>query len=310
MASRTGDGVCLPLPELPASQQGMSTAKAGHYTAEVSNANGYMCHIRLDCDFPVPPSVLFEIFTHPDNSAAFRDIKRVGFRKVLRSEPGYKLVEVEQVGALRIMWGLERTFSTLLRVEEDARDPACLVTTFDLVRSDVLAKFQGSWQLRPVVDPQTGEVVGCRGELHQDVLPRGVPPFLSHLPLLGGLLRGASLNTIRRLVEDMKGLVERVKASGKSVGEVIDEVAAERGHAHTRTTGQPDWCGNEAVDSFRISDGSLCSDDEDDGGGGGGGSGRAGSKGGTGAPAPAGAGGKGAADAGGGGAKLAVEAKA
>mgnify|MGYP001811128273 FL=1 len=30
------------------------------------------------------------------------------------------------------------------------------------------------------------------------------------MPLLGGLLRGASLNTIRRLVDDMKALVDRV----------------------------------------------------------------------------------------------------
>ncbi|KIY98537.1 hypothetical protein MNEG_9427 [Monoraphidium neglectum] len=164
---------------------------------------------------------------------------------------------------MRIMW-LERTFTTLLRVEEDSRVPDCLVTTFDLVRSDVLSKFHGSWHLRPITDPQTGEVVGCKGELHQDVLPRGVPTFLSHLPLLGGLLRGASLNTIRRLVDDMKALVERVVASGKSVGEVIDEVAVERGHAHQHGDKQ-DWGGNEAVESFRISD-AVISDDEDEGG--------------------------------------------
>lgn len=38
--------------------------------------------------------------THPpttDNSCAFRDIKQVGYRKVLHDVPGHKIVEVEQV---------------------------------------------------------------------------------------------------------------------------------------------------------------------------------------------------------------------
>ena len=35
---------------------------------------------------------------------------------------------------------------------------------------------------------------------------------------------------------------QKVVASGKSVSEVIDDVAAERGHAHTHAPGQQDWC--------------------------------------------------------------------
>ena len=48
---------------------------------------------------------------------------------------------------MRIVFGLERTFTTLLKVEEDARDPDCLITTFDLVRS-VSGRHRGSrgWQ--------------------------------------------------------------------------------------------------------------------------------------------------------------------
>lgn len=37
---------------------------------QVSNADGYMCHIHVEVEFPVPPTVLFEIFTHP--GAAWR----------------------------------------------------------------------------------------------------------------------------------------------------------------------------------------------------------------------------------------------
>jgi hypothetical protein len=49
------------------------------------------------------------------------------------------------------------------------------------------------------------------------------------------------------------------------VGEVIDAVAAERGHAHAHV-GCQDWGGNGAVASFRISGDALSSDDECDGG--------------------------------------------
>ncbi len=38
---------------------------------------------------------------------------------------------------------------------------------------DVLGKFSGEWELRAVRDPGSGKVVGCRGELIQDVLPKG-----------------------------------------------------------------------------------------------------------------------------------------
>jgi hypothetical protein len=38
----------------------------------------------------------------PDNSSLFRDIKKVGQRKVITSEPHYKVVEVEQVGEVKV----------------------------------------------------------------------------------------------------------------------------------------------------------------------------------------------------------------
>lgn len=49
---------------------------------QVSNAAGYLCHIQLQCTLDVSPEVVFEIFSHPDNAGAFRDIKEVGYRKV------------------------------------------------------------------------------------------------------------------------------------------------------------------------------------------------------------------------------------
>jgi hypothetical protein len=38
------------------------------------------------------------------------------------------------------------------------------------------------------------------------------------MPVLGGLLRGASLNTIKRLIEDITAMVDRVSFAGRVAG--------------------------------------------------------------------------------------------
>ena len=57
-----GDHV-VPLPEASSIQKGSTVAKGPNYTVEVSNKAGYMCNIRLDSTFDVPPAVVFSIFT-------------------------------------------------------------------------------------------------------------------------------------------------------------------------------------------------------------------------------------------------------
>lgn len=221
----------LPLQEMPESQRGTSIARGKQYQATVSNAAGYLCNIRVDCEFDVPPKFVFDVFCHPDNAGAFRDIKRVGYRKVVEASPGFKRVEVEQCGELRVLW-ICRVFRTYLDVTEDAREPECLRTEFSLLRSDILSRFHGSWELRPVRDAASGAVTGCRAALTQDILPKGVPTFFAHLPVLGGLLRRVSLNTISRLMDDIVYIVKKYKAGGPdaSVDSVLAAIAAERGH--------------------------------------------------------------------------------
>ncbi|WIA15656.1 hypothetical protein OEZ85_002282 [Tetradesmus obliquus] len=245
----SGKEEVLPLPDMPQSQQGTSTATGKGYTASVSNAAGYLCHIQLDATFDVPPEVIFEIFCHPDNAGAFRDIKCVGYRKVKQQEPGFKLVEVEQCGELRVLW-IHRVFKTYLDVTEDTRDPECLKTEFTLLRSDLLSRFFGSWELRPIKDG-SGKVTGCRAVLHQDVLPKGVPTFFAHLPVLGGLLRRVSLGTIQRLIEDILYIVKKyTDGAGKlSVDDCIAKIAEERGHKTVTEENRAGSSGGEAGSS-------------------------------------------------------------
>lgn len=42
--------------------------------------------------------------------------------------------QVEQLGELRVLW-VRRTYTTWLTVTEDSRDPAHLITTFELLKS-------------------------------------------------------------------------------------------------------------------------------------------------------------------------------
>jgi hypothetical protein len=54
---------------------------------------------------PPPPLPLSLYFLPKDNAGVFRDIKRVGYRRVLESRPGWKRVEVEQCGELKVWRG-------------------------------------------------------------------------------------------------------------------------------------------------------------------------------------------------------------
>ena len=78
--------------------------------------------------------------------------------------------QIEQVGESRILWRTQE-FATLLNVIEDSRDAEHITTSFELIQSDILGKFNGLWTLTPLHGD--GEVVGCRAVLDQDLLPKG-----------------------------------------------------------------------------------------------------------------------------------------
>ena len=68
---------------------------------------------------------------------------------------------------------------------QDQRDPeGALSIGFELLESDVLSHFSGTWALLPTRDA-SGRVVGCKGQLRQDILPGGKE----------GLLRGRGRHT-------------------------------------------------------------------------------------------------------------------
>lgn len=217
------DGI-EPLPAPNEKHAGTEVKEHADWNVHVSNAAEYLCHIRAECYFPVPPAAIFAIFTNADNAGLFRDIKRSGYRNVIEEmaegSGTRRVVDVEQIGQSKILW-MHTEFSTFLRVMEDDTDPNHLKTHFDLQRSDVLSKFQGSWDLWHEVDEQGRPTGKCKSVLEQDILPRGVPSFLKHVPVLGSALRGVCVRAVQRMVEDIHATLKKADKQGISVDEYL-----------------------------------------------------------------------------------------
>lgn len=221
----------IPLPANGERLAGESVDRKDNYDLLVSNADGYLCHLQATCHFRATPQTVYAIFVNTDNTGVFRDIKTSGKREVLEEEPrgeGYRrVVQVEQVGESKVLM-FHTTFTTEVRVVEDDSDPSQLKTDFELIRSDILTRFHGSWLVTPRTDAH-GQLIGCTAVLEQDVLPRGVPAFLANVPVLGSALRGVVIRSAQRMIQDIESILSRVNDT-TDIHEVLRR-AAKKGHA-------------------------------------------------------------------------------
>lgn len=208
-------------------QQGRSRPQRGTTSIEISNARGYLCHISAAAEFiDSPPKLIFALFTNPDNTGVFRDIKRVTSRKVIQNDPaGLKVVEIEQLGETWLLW-MHVEFRTRLTVTEDSRDPNNLRTYFELISSDVLNKFNGSWHLQPLRQEGSAASLGTLVHLEQDVSPRGLPEFLKHVPVVSNVLKGVCARAVERLLDDVAIAAQRLD-SGEPWNDVVQRSSAE-----------------------------------------------------------------------------------
>ena len=225
---------------------------ASNYSLTVSNGpRGHLARIRCVAFFPVAPEAIYAVLTNPDNSGVFRDVADCCSRKILseeategRPENALRVVEVEQLGKVRLggpgPLGREVTFRTRLRVTEDARAaPAAMTTRFELLHSDVLSTFDGTWTLEPRGEEEGEEGGGGGGgagggsggrttattvaTLEQDVTPRGVPRWLKFVPLAGGAVKRACAGAVRRMVEDLARVADAVFLEKRSLESVLEE---------------------------------------------------------------------------------------
>lgn len=209
---------------------------ASNYSLTVSNGpRGHLARIRCVSHFPVAPEVIFAVLTNPDNSGVFRDVADCCSRKILSEEREGSgkcvVVEVEQLGKVRLggpgQLGKEVTFRTRLRVTEDARAaPERMTTRFELLHSDVLSTFDGTWTLEPRRGEDGGKTVTTVATLEQDVTPRGVPRWLKFVPLAGGAVKRACAGAVRRMVEDLARVADAVFCEKRSLESVLEECRA------------------------------------------------------------------------------------
>lgn len=224
---------------------------ASNYSLAVSNGpSGHLARIRCVAFFPVAPEVIFAVLTNPDNSGVFRDVADCCSRKILseeREESGKcVVVEIEQLGKVRLggpgPLGREVTFRTRLRVTEDARQaPAKMTTRFELLHSDVLSTFDGTWTLEPRKseegDGDTTKTTTTVATLEQDVTPRGVPRWLKFVPLAGGAVKRACAGAVRRMVEDLARVADAVFCEKRSLESVLEECRARAAAAAAKKKG-------------------------------------------------------------------------
>ena len=105
-----------------------------------------------------------------------------------------------------------------------------MTTRFELLHSDVLSTFDGTWTLEPRIDEEGAEGEGGSDRniatvatLEQDVTPRGVPRWLKFVPLAGGAIKRACASAVRRMVEDLARVADAVFLEKKSLESVLEE---------------------------------------------------------------------------------------
>ena len=215
---------------------------ASNFSLTVSNGpRGHLARIRCVARFPVAPETIFAVLTNADNAGVFRDVADCCSREILSEEPKgnrsqnrensvalLRVVQVEQLGKVRLggpgPLGREVTFRTELRVTEDAREgPEKFSTRFELLRSDVLSTFDGTWTLETKVEEGHSEITTTVATLEQDVTPKGVPRWLKFVPLAGRAIKGACAGAVRRMVEDLASVADAVALEGKTLVSVLEE---------------------------------------------------------------------------------------
>eukprot|EP01024_Parvocaulis_polyphysoides_P006123 TRINITY_DN1157_c0_g1_i1.p2 TRINITY_DN1157_c0_g1~~TRINITY_DN1157_c0_g1_i1.p2 ORF type:complete len:196 (-),score=36.59 TRINITY_DN1157_c0_g1_i1:43-630(-) len=170
------------------------------------------------------------------------------YRRVVFEDPrGLRVVEVEQIAEVRVLPLVKLDFNTRLKVTEDERDPKELKVTFEMISSDVMTRFGGHWVLTETHSESHPNKTCTKCTLEQDVLPKGMPPWLKHIPVLGGILRGVSGRAVRRMMEDLGNIIRRVN-EGEELDSILKPIDEDEGRvkSHVLSDFEDD---EEAVDT-------------------------------------------------------------
>lgn len=190
---------------------------------KVTVPKGSLCNLGVGVNVGLPPDVVYNIVTDPDNKRVFKNIQEVVSRRVLVDEGFRQVVELEQAALWRFLWW-SGTISVHVLVDQNRKDRTM---KFKQVKTGFMKKFEGCWRVEPLfVDEKTCHPfipetftdyvdctggrgrVGSRVSLEQIIQPALVPP-----PPISWYLRGITSKTTEMLINDLLAEAARIRGN-------------------------------------------------------------------------------------------------
>lgn len=198
------------------------------YRISVLQKPGFLFSITSEGSWPVDPSLPFNIFgyTEPQRRARVM-VRQFGVAERKRCtvlEPGLQEMEVEHTTDIDRVWRKSLAMTRMVR-RIDTRNPHELVLDFAMTTSDAYDTFKGRVVVSSVRDEQSGQVVGARMQLSQDICPRGIPGFVARIPLMNRAIRGKVFAVYKGIYEDIDTAIQELRAEMLS-GHTADEALA------------------------------------------------------------------------------------
>ncbi|KAG7647355.1 hypothetical protein AtNW77_Chr1g0026491 [Arabidopsis thaliana] len=199
----------------------------------VKSQNGLFCHLNIEADVGLPPELVYNIFTHPDNKRYFKNIKENISRKVLIDEGPKQTVEVKQAAAWKFLWW-DGTCPIHLIVEENRKN---LTSKYKQETTMFMKVFEGCWKVEPLfIDehlcdrskPKSQkDYHSCsngRGRIGSKVTMDQMfqPSALLTPPPLSWYIRGITIKTTESMIEDLFAEATRLRG-GKGGGYMDDQ---------------------------------------------------------------------------------------
>ncbi|CAI5478011.1 unnamed protein product [Closterium sp. Yama58-4] len=115
----------------------------------VSVGSNALCQLDGVATVGLPPDAVFSIVCDPHNSRVFKNIKSVKNERVLSDNNGVKELEMDMVFAFQLPF-FTGTFDAHMRMVHDRPNRKM---SFELTRPGLMRKFEGFWQVEPLVVP-------------------------------------------------------------------------------------------------------------------------------------------------------------
>ncbi|CAL5228078.1 g11146 [Coccomyxa viridis] len=205
---------------------------------EVTQPKGFFTKVSLRAKVDLPPDDVYEILIAPDNSAVFKSIKDVTYRKVLHDDKkGRQKVEVEQLAAWKFLM-FSGSFATRLFVFQDKQQRT---VDFKLARPGLMKDFAGKWTVQPFTQSTldglynqeqqpvrlapwhsltkslTKGLGDSTAETSLVTLEQSLEPNFKPPKPFDGLIKGIAAQQLKNILDQLRGEVPKIKSGNPSL---------------------------------------------------------------------------------------------